>query len=148
MEIWMPDLSHESALDFWKTFMGGSVAHIIQFIEHTEDWVQLSAEDSAALEDFGKHLDNINSDTKINEQDVAEACATLHLSQKLRVMQALDAVSPGFATRMITSAEKNAMNSERSKMFLQRNLIFERMRIISRVFSKSRLQLVQKLYEN
>ena len=144
----MPDLSHESALDFWKTFMGGSVAHIIQFIEHTEDWVNLSDEDQAALKDLGRYLDNINSDSKPSEADFAEACATLHLSQKLRIMQALDAVSPGFATRMISAAEKNAASSPLSKMFLQRNLIFERMRIISRVFSKSRLQLVQKLYEN
>ena len=144
----MPDLSHESALDFWKTFMGGSVAHIIQFIEHTEDWVQLSEEDLTALDEFGRYLDNVTSDTSMNEKDIAEVCAKLHLSQKLRIMQAVDAVSPGFATRMITAAEKNALSSELSKMFLQRNLIFERMRIISRVFSKSRLQLVQKLYEN
>ena len=143
----MPDLSHESALDFWKTFMGGSVAHIIQFIEHTEDWVQLSEEDLTALDEFGRYLDNVTSDTSMNEKDIAEVCAKLHLSQKLRIMQAVDAVSPGFATRMITAAEKNALSSELSKMFLQRNLIFERMRIISRVFSKSRLQLVQKLYE-
>ena len=56
----MPDLSHESAVEFWNSFMGGSVAPIITFIEHTEDWVDsqnLSTEE--ALNKLGEYLDTV-----------------------------------------------------------------------------------------
>jgi len=49
---------------------------------------------------------------------------------------------------MIKDAEKNAANNPAANTFLKRNLIFERMRIISRLLAPSRIQLVQKIYES
>ena len=141
----MPDLSRESTLDFWMTFMGGSVSPIIEFIEHSEEWINI--EDEAALSQLGQHLDTLSSESSLSELDYVRVCAKLYLSQKLRIMQILDSVSPGFATKMIDSAQNNASDDPLAKAFLQRNLIFERMRIMRRIFASDRVQLIQRLYE-
>lgn len=144
----MPDLSHESALNFWKTFMGGSIVTIIEFIEQTEDWVNLSEADNEALEKLGELLDRISPDQPLSEQQFIDICAPLYLSQKLRIMQAMDTLSPGFASSMIKTAEKDAESDLVCQAFIKRNLLFERMRLVSRIFHNDRLQLVQRIYEN
>jgi intracellular multiplication protein IcmW len=145
----MPDLSHESAIEFWNGFMSGSIAHIIAFIEHTENWVNSS--DPTVVESLAKlgtYLDTATEESNLSEEELVKICAALHLSQKLRIMQISDSISPGLATKMIKAAEANAADDNMSKIFLQRNLIFERMRIISRLLSPNRIQLVQKIYES
>ena len=129
--------------------MGGAVAPIISFIEHTEDWVEsqnISTEE--ALEKLGRYLDTATDASNLSESDLVNICAYIHLSQKLRIMQVVDSIAPGAATKMIKDAEKNAANNPAANTFLKRNLIFERMRIISRLLAPSRIQLVQKIYES
>ena len=145
----MPDLSHESAVKFWNSFMGGSVAPVISFIEHTEDWVDsqnISTEE--ALQKLGSYLDTATDTSNLSETDLVNICAYIHLSQKLRIMQVVDSIAPGVATKMIKEAEKSAATNPAANTFLKRNLVFERIRIISRLFAPNRIQLVQKIYES
>ena len=145
----MPDLSHESAIEFWKNFMGGAVLPIIEFIEHTESWVEShNPEIEGALTELGNYLDTATDASNLSEIDLVRICAYLHLSQKLRIMQLVDSIAPGAATKMIKEAEKSALDDGCAKTFLQRNLVFERMRISARLFSPARIQMVQKIYES
>lgn len=145
----MPDLSHESSIEFWNGFMNGSISHIIKFIEHTESWVDKESPNVVeSLSKLGSFFDTATESSTLSAEELVKICAGLHLSQKLRIMQLSDSVSPGLATKMIKAAEDNASKDDLNKIFLQRNLIFERMRIISRLLSPHRIQLVQKIYES
>lgn len=144
----MNKLSHEASQQFWREFMGGSIYHIIDFIENTESWV--TKDDSSVNEALGKLeglIDKITESSNLDPKHLVSTCALLHLSQKLRVMQLSDTAAPGLATKMIKAAEQSASEDESCYISLQRNLIFERMRIIERILSPQRIQLVQKLYE-
>ena len=61
----------------------------------------------------------------------------------LRLLQCLDTAHPGAATKIIMFA-KNASEAgdESAKIFIRRNVIFERLRILARVFAKNRLDNV------
>lgn len=145
----MPNLSHESSIEFWKDFMGGAVLNIIEFIEQTEDWViSNDPKIQEALEKLGSYLDTADNKTNLDHNHLIHICAYIHMSQKLRIMQALDNIQPGLATQLIQTAEKSAKSDKNAHTFLQRNLLFERMRILSRVLAPDRIQTVQKIYES
>lgn len=145
----MANLSHEGSLQFWKEFMGGSIYEIVDFIEQTEDWV---ASDDPKVEEAMKNLseffDQATSKNEFSHQDLIQICAYIYLSQKLSVMQTLDNIQPGLATHLIQTAESAPKDDDASSTFLKRNVIFERMRILSRVLDPERIQLVQRVYES
>lgn len=144
----MSDLSHDNAKQFWKDFMGGAIYDIIEFIEQTEDWV--ASEDpkaQASLDALSQHFNQATTNTGFSDQDLIQVCAYVYLSQKLRIMQLIDTLQPGGATQLIQTAENAPKSDKPAAVFLQRNLIFERMRILSRILDPNRIQLVQKIYE-
>lgn len=145
----MPDLSHEGSIQFWREYMGGSIYDIINFIEQTEDWVASNdPKVEEALKNLADYFDQANSKTEFSHEDLITICAYVYLSQKLSIMQALDNTQPGLATQLIQTAEKAPKDDISSTTFLKRNIIFERMRILSRVLNPDRIQLVQKIYES
>ena len=147
--IRMTDLSHKSSVAFWQDFMGGSVYPIIEFIEGNE----LFGEENNAnlaneIEQLGAFFATATTLPDGQEESIIKIASPLYLSQKLRIMQLADTLSPGYATKMIKKAEERSLEDKSCEIFLKRNLLFERMRIISRVFTEERIQLVQALYEN
>lgn len=129
--------------------MGGSIYDIIDFIEQTEDWVVSNDPAvSEALDKLSQYFATADSKSAPPHADLIHICAFVYLSQKLRIMQSLDSMQPGLATQLIQSAEKAPKTENSAFVFLQRNLIFERMRILSRILDSGRIQLVKKLYES
>ena len=62
---------------------------------------------------------------------------------------ALDMAYPGSASKVIMFAEDNTKSdSDIYGIFLRRNIVFERLRLLSRVFSEERIQLVTKALED
>ena len=96
---------------------------------------------------LGEYLDAPPEKVAFNHLDLVHVCATLYLSQKLRIMQIVDRISPGTATKMISAAEEHAETDELAKIFLARNIQFERMRILIRVMDPKRVKMVQEIYE-
>lgn len=144
----MASLDHESARSFWQDFMGGSVYPIISFIEESEDWVQVNTpEMQESLDKLGQYLDHPPTGVLLNHLDLVKSCALLYMSQKLRIMQIVDGITPGCATKMISEAEKHASTEPLARIFLDRNIRFERMRILSRVLDSKRIKIVQEIYE-
>lgn len=145
----MSTLSHDSSKEFWKDFMGGSIYDIIDFIEQTEDWVVSNDPTvNEALDKLSQYFTQADSKSALPHTDLIHVCAYVYLSQKLRIMQSLDNIQPGLATQLIQTAEKAPTKDSSAFVFLQRNLIFERMRILSRILHSDRIQLVKKLYES
>jgi len=66
----------------------------------------------------------------------------------LRIMQCLDTAHPGAASKLLMFAEKsNASPTNNIGLFLRRNIVFERLRLLGRVFSEERFILVQNAIE-
>jgi intracellular multiplication protein IcmW len=69
----------------------------------------------------------------------------------LRLMQFLDVLKPGTASKLLIFAEeqtKDAANKNRyADLFLKRNLAFERLQLLGRVFAPERINLVLKALE-
>ena len=144
----MPSLDLNSSRTFWTHYMNGSVKDIIAFLESKEhDLSGNIPEILSLLEDLGNELDDAKDMSKIKMLDLIKVASLTHMSQKLRLMQCVDTIEPGTATRMISYAESFAETDPYAKRFLERNTIFERVRILQRVYQPSRLELLMSLYE-
>jgi intracellular multiplication protein IcmW len=66
----------------------------------------------------------------------------------LRLLQAIDTVHPGSASKVLIHAEETSVFAQDpAGFFLKRNIVFERLRLLSRVFSEYRLKLVSRAIE-
>jgi intracellular multiplication protein IcmW len=148
----MPDLSHEATCQFWKDYEDPMIYRVISFMEGVENWT-LDGDTSleTAITQLGTELDDIS---KIDMGELAHEEAFIRLAcniksgRALRLLQAIDVVHPGSASRLLIHAEENSeSNEDPAGIFLRRNIVFERLRLLGRVFSEERFQLVLKALE-
>lgn len=148
----MPDLSHESSARYWYEYVDPMIYRVITFMEGVEDWTLDGDPDlEAALADLGKALDsieNIDLGSLAEEEKFIRIAGNIKTGRGLRLLQALDTVHPGSASRILIHAEETSMGvNDPAGFFLKRNIVFERLRLLARVFSESRLQLVLRALE-
>lgn len=145
----MPQLDLKSCHDFWKSYNDPDIYKVIAFMEGVEDWThdgELSVEE--AMQELGVVLDKIGEVDLQQEKSFVEIVAHIKTGRGLRLLMALDAAYPGAAAKVLMYAEDPKNDSdELCSMFLHRNMIFERLRLLSRIFSKERFKLVTKALE-
>jgi len=148
----MPELSLEAARQFWLKYEDPTVYRVISFLESAESW-SLDGDPSleASLAALGHELDDIQSidfDALEQQSTFVKIAAYLKTSRGLRLLQVLDATHPGAASKVLAYAENNADDAESAAaFFLRRNIAFERMRLLPRIFSSERLSLVMRALE-
>ncbi len=148
----MPDLSHEASAQYWFEYLDPMIYRVITFMESVEDWtLDGNPEFEAAMEQLGKELDDIE---KIDmgllseEEKFIRIVGNIKSGRGLRLLQAIDTVHPGSASRVLIHAEETSLGSyDPAGFFLKRNIVFERLRLLSRVFSQYRLKLVLRALE-
>ena len=148
----MPDLSHEGCSHFWKDYADPMIYRVITFMESVEAWT-LDGDPNLeqAINMLGNELDDIS---KVDLGELGKEQAFIRLAcniksgRALRLLQAIDTVHPGSASRLLIHAEENSSNAEDpAGIFLRRNIVFERLRLLARVFSEERFQLILKALE-
>ena len=148
----MPDLSHEASSQYWFEYVDPMIYRVITFMESVEDW---TLDGNPLLEDainrLGRELDDIEKIdmSSLNHEDAfVRLVANIKTGRGLRLLQAIDMVHPGSASRVLIHAEETSLGgTDPSSFFLKRNITFERLRLLSRVFSKYRLKLVSQALE-
>lgn len=148
----MPDLSHNTSLNYWKDYQDPTIHRVLVFLEAVESWTldgDPSLED--AMQKLGQELDDLEK-VDLNEAGHEAAfvriCANLKSSRGLRLLQAIDVQQPGSASRVLIHAEENTQEpDDPAGIFLRRNIVFERLRLLSRVFSKQRMNLILRALE-
>lgn len=148
----MPDLSHQATSQFWYEYEDPMIYRVITFMEGVENWtLDGSPELEAAIDMLGKELDDIS---KIDMSELGQEEAFIRLAcniksgRALRLLQAIDVVHPGAASRLLIHAEETSQSSDDpAGIFLRRNIVFERLRLLARVFSEERFQLILKALE-
>ncbi len=145
----MPDLSQEACHQFWRDFEDPTIYRVITFMEGQEDWtLDGNAEVEAAISKLATSLDSLGEVELKKEDDFIRLVAHLKTGRGLRLLMSLDQAYPGAATKVLMFAEEKSSESpEIAEMFLQRNMIFERLRLLSRIFSEERFRLICQALE-
>ena|SRR3990167_4881985 len=145
----MPKLDLLSSHEFWKNYDDPMIYRVIAFMETAENW---SLDGDPALEKvidkISDEFDQLSSFELGKEDQFITLCTHLKTSRILRILQSIDTIDPGSASKLLMYAEEN--NSPENIMaglFLRRNIVFERLRLLSRVFSEERFNLVMQLLE-
>ena len=146
----MPDLSHPAVHAFWSQFQDPTIYRVISFMEGVEDWtVDGDIHLETALKKLGDTLEDIgNIDLKL-EDNMIEICTHVKTGRYLRLLMCLDMAYPGAAAKVLMHAEEvSKSDSDLAGMFLRRNVVFERLRLISRVFATNRIKLITQALED
>lgn len=148
----MPELSHEAAAQFWSAFPDPNIYRVITFLESVEHWtIDNNERLETLLKTLGQELDNfanIDLSNLKHEEIFIKILAGIKTSRGLRLLHAIDSVHPGSASRVIMHAEE--MNYDLQKppyFFIKRNMAFERLRLLSRIFASHRLTIINQALE-
>lgn len=148
----MPDLSHEASAQYWFDYVDPMIYRVITFMESVEDWTLDGNPDfEATMKQLGKELDDIEQidmGLLAEEEKFIRIVGNIKSGRGLRLLQAIDTVHPGSASRILIHAEETSTGShDPAGVFLKRNIVFERLRLLSRVFCQYRLKLVLRALE-
>lgn len=151
----MPDLHTDAIHAFWDSYDRRTLYRVIVSLERVEQWAVDQEEDiEPALLELGRTIDMAGDfDITKNEERLLRILANTHASRAMRILQALDLAKPGTASQLLMYAEEasedknNKVGDRYAKLFLRRNLVFERLQLLSRVFSPQRISLVLKALE-
>ena len=145
----MPSLDLKASHEFWKNYDDSTIYRVIAFMESVEGW---TLDGNPALEQaiqaFSENLDKLTRFELSKEEQFITLCAHLKTSRILRILQAIDTIDPGSASKVLMYAEENnTPDNILAGLFLRRNIVFERLRLLSRVFSPERFEIVLKALE-
>jgi intracellular multiplication protein IcmW len=145
----MPDLSPKAVHRFWHDYKDPMIYRVISFMESVENWtLDGDPKLEAALNRLGETLENIGSIDLQQEDQFIQICAYVKAGRALRLMQCLDTAHPGAASKLLMHAEEVTKGSDDTPgLFLRRNIVFERLRLLARVFATDRLNMVLKALE-
>lgn len=146
----MADLTHEGALKFWREYKDPAVYRVVTFMESMEDWTLDGHDDlEQALKKLGTTLDKAGKIDLQKEEDFINVATYIKSSRMLRLLQCLDSAHPGAASKLLTYAERVTESTEDpAGLFLRRNVVFERLRLIKRIFAENRFALIQNALED
>ncbi len=145
----MPDLSQKASLEYWQSYPDPMIFRVIALMESMENWTyDGNPELEAAMTRLGDSLENTTKFELKQQEDYLDIGNHIFIGRILRTMQAIDTTHPGSASRLLMYAEENTRSDEDpSGVFLRRNIVFERLRLLARVFSAERLTIIQKALE-
>ena len=148
----MPDLSHAASAQYWFEYIDPMIYRVVTFMESVEEWtLDGNPELEEAMKQLGEILDDItNIDMELlgQKDSFIRIVGNIKTGRGLRLLQTLDMAHPGSASRVLMHAEQNTFSSDDpAGFFLKRNIVFERLRLISRVFCEYRLKLVLRALE-
>ncbi len=146
----MSMLDLNAAHEFWKNYDDPMIYRVIAFMETAELWtLDGNPGLEEALKNLGETLESLSTFELGKEEEFVTVCAHIRTSRILRLLQAIDTVDPGSASKILMYAEENnSPDHIMANLFLRRNIVFERLRLLARIFSEDRVALMLKLLEH
>lgn len=143
----MPDLSMETVHAFWHEYDQNILYKIVCSFEQSETWVVYDDKTQQLISDLGDVLEKTVTFDFLKQETLVELLTIMKFSQALRVMQFMESKTPGIIAKLLMWADEKKRNNQGDhhiNTFLRRNLVFERLQLLARVFSKERLDLLSK----
>ncbi len=146
----MPDLSLKACHQFWHDYQDPIIYRVVTFMEGVEDWtLDGDPQLEEAITNLGKALEDVGGIDLQREDDFIKLAAYIKASRNLRLLQCLDTAHPGAASKLLMHAETTSIsNDDLAGLFLRRNIVFERLRLLTRVFAPERFSMVLKVLED
>lgn len=143
-------LDLNDAHEFWRNYDDPMIYRVIAFMETAEDWtLDGDPELEKALSKLSSELEKLSSFELSKEEEFVSVCAHIRSSRILRLLQAIDTIDPGSASKVLMYAEENnSPDHVMANLFLRRNIVFERLRLLARIFSNQRIEMMMKLLEH
>lgn len=145
----MPSFSYPDVHQFWRDYPDPMIHRVITFMESVEDWT-LDGDPGLekAIQLLGDCLEDIGNVDLQQENPMIEVLAHIKTGRGLRLLMCLDSAYPGAAANILMRAEEiSKSQADNAGLFLRRNIVFERLRLLGRVFGDDRLKLVIKALE-
>ena len=148
----MPDLSHKAAAQYWHDYVDPMIYRVVTFMESVEDWtLDGNPQLEEAMNQLGQELDDlakIDMNMFGQEDKFIRIVGNIKSGRGLRLLQAIDTAHPGSASKILIHAEETSIGrQDPSGFFLKLNIVFERLRLLARVFSEYRLKLISLALE-
>ena len=148
----MPDLSLSAASRYWADYVDPMIYRVVTFMESVEEWTLDGKPDvEEAMKQLGEILDDIatvDMEMLAQKDSFIRIVGNIKTGRGLRLLQTIDMAHPGSASKVLMHAEQNTFSmDDPAGFFLKRNIVFERLRLISRVFCEYRLKLVLRALE-
>ena len=140
----MPDLSNKGVHKFWHEYHDPMIYKVVSFMENVEDWSLDGDPDlEQAITKLSIILDDVGYIDLQAEDKIVQVAAYIKMGRMLRLLQCMDTAHPGAASKILTAAKAASQSSDDVfGLFLRRNMVFERLRILGRVFAADRLAVV------
>ncbi len=145
----MPNLDLQASHEFWKNYDDPMIYRVIAFMESVEGWT-LDGDPNleSVMQQIGDELEKLSRFELSKEEQFVMVCAHIKTSRILRLLQAIDTIDPGSASKVLMFAEENnTPDNLLAGLFLRRNIVFERLRLLARVFAPQRIELILKALE-
>ena len=145
----MPDFNHKAVHQFWSSYPDPTLYKVITFMEGVENWtLDGSPELEAAMKTLGETLEDVGNIDLQQQDSMIDLVCHIKTGRGLRIMMCLDQAYPGAASKILMHAEeKTKSETDTAGIFLRRNIVFERLRLLSRVFGPDRFKLITKVLE-
>ncbi len=102
----------------------------------------------ALLAEIGQAVDGLSKFNVGEEDSFIKFFNSLKAARALRLLQAIDQLMPGSASKLLVFAEVSSSSKEDTPgFFLNRNLVFERLQLLGRIFAPERFRLVMSALE-
>lgn len=145
----MPDLHLDAVHAFWDSYDRQTLYRIVVALSEVEHWtIDQDPVIEPKMLHLGSVIDHMSDDVEItDEAKIIRILANTTVSRAISILQALDGAKPGTAVQLLTYAEEaskedGASFDRHAKLFLRRNLVFERMQLLGRVFAPQRISLI------
>jgi intracellular multiplication protein IcmW len=145
----MPDFSHQAVHQFWHDYEDSTIYRVITFMEGMEDWTSDGNPDlEEGLKKLGEALEDVGNIDLQLEDNIIKLATYVKTGRCLRLLMCLDQAYPGAAAKVLMHAEETTeSDQDTAGIFLRRNIVFERLRLLGRVFSPERFKLITKALE-
>lgn len=145
----MNDLTLEASHAFWFQYPDNSIFRVLVFMESVEAFTYDGHTGlEAAIAALAEELSQAGAFDLGQQEAFVSLGANVKMSRTLRMLQLLDTAYPGAASRVLVHSEENTQTpADLCGFFLRRNVVFERLRLISRVFAPERVSLVIRALE-
>jgi intracellular multiplication protein IcmW len=142
----MLDLKPDAVREYWQEKHDYALYRIIEAMEAVEVWiVDGDADVEAAVEKWVAVLNNTKDFELQNEEELIYVLSSIKASRALRVLQYIDSLKPGSASKLLIYAEVASNEpDDLPGFFLKRNLVFERLQLMGRIFAPERIEMVLK----
>jgi intracellular multiplication protein IcmW len=140
----MVDLSHEAVHQFWHAYPDPMIYRVVSFMEGVEPWT-LDGDPAleAAITQLGQELEKVGNYELGKKDEFIKLATYIKAGRNLRLLQALDTAHPGAASKLLMYAEENSQRGDDIPgLFLRRNIVFERLRLLGRIFDNERLTMI------